>query len=179
MNTDSSVDFTDAATGERVTKYLFVMLVLISVVTVVGIVLIPFFALLYWLWYKPRYGDYHSMVLSDRFVNIRKGVVFRNEINVPLDRITDVTVSQGPVMRWAGVYGIKIESAGQTTPEGGANLIVDRDPRDFRQMVMDRAESVKSGQGAVNADARVEGGSSQTELLTEIRDILRRIEHQG
>ena len=179
MNSDPIIDFTEAAIGEGVTKYLFAFWALLCIATLTGVVVVPVFIPFYWLWYKPRYREFHSIELSERSVNIRKGVIFRNEIYVPLDRITDVTVSQGPLMRWAGVYGIKIESAGQTTPDGGANMVVDRDPRTFREAVLDRAEAVKSGEVSATQRESSDTEFPQEQLLTEIRDILKRIEERS
>ena len=99
---------------EKVKKYLFWTVMWVSAVTVVGILLIPIIAVIYWVWYAPRYRQFHTLELDGMNVKSKRGVVFRSETNVPLERITDVSVHQGPLMRSFGVYKVSVESAGQT-----------------------------------------------------------------
>ena len=52
--------------------------------------------------------------LDEVNVMSKRGVVFRSETNVPLERITYVSVHQGPLMRNFGVHKASIERAGRT-----------------------------------------------------------------
>ena len=152
----------------------------VSAVTVVGIPLLPIIAIIYWAWYAPRYRGFHTLELTETGVTSKRGVVFRSQTNVPLDRITDVAVHQGPLMRTFGVYKVTVESAGQTQLQGAANIIGVVDPYDFRDAVLENVEMIKQrsgGDGSTAANAQSAAGSNaQTELLTEIRDILVKIE---
>ena len=165
---------------DRVKQYLFWTAMWISAVTVVGIPLIPIIAIIYWVCYAPRYREFHTLELDGINVKSKRGVVFRSETNVPLERITDVSVHQGPLMRNFGVYKVSVESAGQTQVEGAATIIGVADPYDFRDAVLENVEMIKQrtgGDGSTAADAPAAASSNaQTELLTEIRDILKRID---
>lgn len=153
----------------------------VSVVTVVGILALPFIAIIYWAWYAPRYREFHTLELSDTGVQSKRGVVFRSQTNVPLDRITDVAVHQGPLMRYFGVYKVTVESAGQTQLQGAANIIGVVEPYAFRDAVLHNVELLKQrGTETVAQSAErpetSEGSDAQTALLTEIRDLLAKIE---
>ena len=165
----------------KANRYLFWTVMWITAVTVVGIPFMPFIAIFYWAWYAPRYRQYHTLDLTETGVESKRGVVFRSQTNVPLDRITDVSVHQGPLMRVFDVHKLTVESAGQTQEQGAVSIIGVVDPYDFRDAVLANAELLRQGatpESAVSAGATVArtGTDAQTELLAEIRDILARIE---
>ena len=170
-----------AEIDDKVKQYLFWTVMWISAVTVVGIPLLPIIAIIYWAWYAPRYLEFHTLELSDTGVQSKRGVIFRSQTNVPLDRITDVAVHQGPLMRTLDVYKVTIESAGQTQLQGAANIIGVIDPYAFRDAVLENVEMLRQ---RTNADMdRLKGDpkpetdvDAQTQLLTEIRDILAKLE---
>ena len=39
-----------------------------------------------------------SAALTDRSVNMRMGWVFKKQQNIPLDKLTDVSIHEGPVL---------------------------------------------------------------------------------
>ena len=90
---------------------MFVSLILL--VSVAGIVLIPFW-LLFSMWYYPEFLRRISARVTAQAIEIRKGVFFRKEATIPLNRITDVRLHDGPLMRHYGLRGIAIETAGQS-----------------------------------------------------------------
>ncbi len=169
-----------AEIDDKANKYLFWTVMWITAVTVVGIPFMPIIAIIYWVWYAPRYREFHTLELTETGITSKRGVVFRSQTNVPLDRITDVSVHQGPLMRNFGVYKVTIESAGQTQMQGAASIIGVVEPYPFRDAVLENVELLKN-QTAV-ASAPETGGiamtssDAQLQLLGEIRDILARIE---
>ncbi len=170
-----------AEIDDQVKKYLFWTVMWITVITVVGIPLLPFVAIIYWVWYAPRYTEFHTLELSETGVQSKRGVVFRSQTNVPLDRITDVAVHQGPLMRYFGVYKVTVESAGQTQLQGAANIIGVAEPYAFRDAVLHNVELVKQRSTETSTlpteGTQIGAGSyAQTQLLTEIRDLLAKIE---
>lgn len=40
------------------------------------------------------------------------GVFFLSRKAVPLDRVTDVVLAQGPLMKWCGIWNLKVQTAG-------------------------------------------------------------------
>ena len=148
-------------------------------ITVVGILLIPF----WWavsFWYGAEYLRRVSARLTTNAVEIRIGVFFRKESTIPLNRITDVRLHDGPVMRHYGLRGLKVETAGASGQDSSSegNLIGVIEAEDFRNAILEQRQRVidaESGRGVQVAPAASESSDA---VLVEIRDILARIETQ-
>ena len=154
-------------------------------ITVVGILLIPF-----WLpisyWYGAEYLRRVSARLTTNALEIRIGVFFRKESTIPLNRITDVRLHDGPVMRHYGLRGLKVETAGASGQDSGSegNLIGVIDAEEFRNAILTQRQQVidaESGRATpAAAPVAVATSESSDAVLVEIRDILARIEtHMG
>lgn len=116
--------------------------------------------------------------LTDRSLNIRKGFLFRTQKNVPLDKITDLAVSEGPVLRHLGLCSLRVETAG-----GGANNAMGQaylpgviDALAFRDAVLEQRDRVTSGTVKLGAPLEESAGEGQAEVLREIHASLGRIE---
>jgi len=88
-------------------------------------------------------------------------------------------------MRYFGLHGFKVETAGQSSPTGGSlvNIVGIVDTKGFRKAVLEQRDRVSSVPNAVSAIPASTGlGTSESqsqvtaELLTDIRDSLHRIE---
>ena len=129
----------------------------------------------------PEFFRRQTARLTTRAVEIRKGVFFRKESTIPLNRITDVRLHDDPLMRHYGMRGLKVETAGQSGQSSGSegDLVGVIDAVEFRDAILRQREAALGGE-ASPAPAQPPAGSTDTaELLTEIRDILTRIERQG
>ncbi|MBN2138107.1 MAG: PH domain-containing protein [Sedimentisphaerales bacterium] len=116
--------------------------------------------------------------LDDRYVVRASGVLWKKRRSIPLEKITNIDVRQGPVERAIG-YGkiwIFTPSTGAATPE--EKLIGVTDPHAMKQTIIDRCESARQhlpagpGQPASPAEP-----AETVALLTEIRDSLHNIEN--
>ena len=117
------------------------------VITVAGILLIPFW-LLASAWYGREYMRRLSARLTTQALEIRKGVFFRSESTIPLNRVTDLRMHDGPLMRHYNLRGVKVETAGQsgaTGSEGSLVGVIDAD--EFRDAVL-RQTTEGAGRGA-------------------------------
>lgn len=149
---------------------------LILLVTIVGIPLIPFW-LLFSLWYYPEYLRRISARLTSHTLEVQKGVFFRSEATIPLNRITDLRLHDGPVMRYYNLRGLKVETAGMSGDTGSeGDLVGVVDASEFRDAVLSQRQKVLGREEAAGSATASEGIS---ETLVEIRDILARIEEQG
>ena len=148
---------------------------LVLLITLAGVPLIPF-ALLFSRWYYPQYLDRLSARLTTQAVEIRKGVFFRKESTIPLNRITDVRLHDGPIMRRYGLRGLKVETAGQAGQNAGSegDLVGIIDAPAMRDAILRQRQIVLSGEEAPAPAASAPAGDAS--LLAEIRDILTRIE---
>ena len=121
--------------------------------------------------------------LTTNALEIKTGVFFRKESTIPLNRVTDLRLHDGPVMRHYGLRGLKVETAGSSGQNSGSegNLIGVIDAEDFRNAVLAQRQKVvdaESGRAATPAPAA--GEASGSAVLVEIRDILARMEaHMG
>jgi len=107
----------EAEFDPRVRTYWLLNGTIVFVASIVGIVLLP---LWYWLgWYfSSRYLRRLKCTLTERTLQVSKGVLNRVEKTIPLDKITDLGYFQGPVMRYLGIDGLTVETAGQSSSEG-------------------------------------------------------------
>ncbi len=143
--------------------------------TIVGIPLIPLW-LLYSLWYGPQHLARMSARLTTQALEIRKGVFSRTDATIPLNRITDLRLHDGPLMRHFKLRGLKVETAGQSGPNSGSegNLIATVvGAVGFRNAILLQRQKVVGAESTAGAPKAADGA---TELLAEIRDILARIE---
>ena len=169
----------DARFDRRVISYLRLLTTGFLFITLAGILLIPFW-LIFSLWYLPELYRRQSARLTARAVEIRKGVFFRKEATIPLNRITDVRLHDGPLMRFFGLRGLRVETAGQSGQNAGSegDLVGVVEAAELRDAILRQREMALGGEAA-SAPAQAAGSDETTELLAEIRDILTRIERQG
>jgi putative membrane protein len=180
----------EADFNPRVRTYWLLNGIIICVATVVGIAVLPI-----WLavghWITGRYLERMRLVLTRRTVEFSKGVLVRTEKTVPLDKITDVGMVEGPIMRILGIKAISFETAGQSSAGALVQLVGVENAADFREAILDQRDRLvesltgdRSPLPAPETGALPSGGSTATgagaddtrELLTEIRDALVRIE---
>ena len=145
-------------------------------ISVVGILLIPF----WWaasFWYGAEYLRRVSARLTTNALEIKIGVFFRKESTIPLNRITDLRLHDGPVMRHYGLRGLKVETAGMSGQDSGSegNLIGVIDADDFRNAVLAQRQRVIEAETG-QATAVAANSAPGNDTLVEIRDILARIE---
>ena len=158
----------------KLKTYWFLQVVLILVVTIAGIALIPIWLLGWGQWYVRRAHEALQCDLRERSLVVRRGIVFKVEKTIPLDKIQDLTVKEGPLLRALGLRSLRIETAGQGTPgEAEAALVGIVDPLEFRNRVMAQKDLMTGASTGPAPERDTPAGS--IELLTEIRDLLREI----
>jgi uncharacterized membrane protein YdbT with pleckstrin-like domain len=69
-------------------------------------------------------------------LRIDQGVVVRKFKSIPLDRVTDIQMTQGPLMRACGIWSLQVQTAGgaQQAPEG--TIWGACDPESVRDTIM-------------------------------------------
>lgn len=148
----------------------------IMLVSVVGIVLLPFWLLGIGQVWTRRLFESMEAELTERSLNYRKGLFFKVEKTIPLEQIQDLTIHEGPFLKALGICSLAVETAGQNTAGGGmARLTGIKDARDFRNAVLARRDVLKAGgssaHDSVSGAAAASGDLGKVvELLTEIRD---------
>ena len=168
-----------ASFDPRVVSYHTLAAMIGLAATVIGIPLIP----VAWFvarWYYTLYHKRLSCELTDRSLKVGRGLLFRVEKTIPLDKITDLAMHQGPLMRHMNLEGMRVETAGQSAGPGAAlvSLVGIVDPRGFRDAVIEQRDIATERTGDRTAPAPASLETDTREVLAEIRDILGRIERQ-
>lgn len=171
---------------------IFVILAVVLAVPTVGVSLIllavPAIVWAISKWYYSLYFQKLSCVLTARKLKIGKGLLFRTEKAIPLDKITDMQMNQGPLMRYLDLESMKVETAANAGSAGGAlvSLVGIKDSREFREAVLTQRDRVVGSQDledradaaapAPQDPAAIASPPETLAVLTEIRDTLARIE---
>lgn len=152
-------------------RYLLIYGILVLVATIVGIVLIPIWAVLAPIFIK-KYFDRLHCELTTRSLRFEKGFVFHVERTIPLDKIQDLTFKEGPLLKAFGLNVLKIETAGNTGQGmSDLTLIGIIDAAGFRNMVLHQRDNVTENRTSENTDQ-----PDTLAVLKEIRDSLKNIE---
>lgn len=92
------------------------------------------------LWGTRRYISNMSAQLTSNKLIVRRGILTRTENTVPLDKITDMALIQGPIMRLFGLHKLTVETAGQSGTGALISLIGIVDAPQFRTRVLEQKE---------------------------------------
>ena len=158
--------------SQKLRIYLFCYCAGVIAATVVGILVLPIWLVIGPFWIK-RYHAALRCEVTDRNVVIGKGLLFRRELTIPLDKIQDISIREGPLLSAFGLLQLRIETAGQSSSPGGksdADLIGLLDARALRDRILEQRDAL-----AVPDAAPLD---SDRQVLVDIRDALFRIEAQ-
>lgn len=173
MNEETQIK--TAEFSPKVRTYWLLSGALVLTFTVVGIPLLL-------LWFPlgrmltQRYLDRMSCVLTDKALKVGKGIWVRTEKTIPLDKITDMGLVQGPIMRHLDLHTLTVETAGQSGEGALVSLTGIVDARLFREAVLAQREALSSGGASMTSGPVTRTPSDSNEVLLEIRDALLRIE---
>lgn len=70
---------------------------------------------------------------------------------VPLDKITDLTFSQGLLQRWCGIEQIAVQTASSGANRAEMVILGLKDAKDFRRAVMEMKDAAKKGESSLQA----------------------------
>jgi hypothetical protein len=151
---------------------IFVLIGQISLGVLAGIVI---FVL---IWSRLYYASvvYH---LNDTEMTWKRGVWFRKTGIVPYNRITNVDIVQGPVMRIFGISNLKIETAGGNSGKNSAEIQLEgiADPEPLRAMIMDFVRGNVPSPAATGVDfGRRAAPADMQALLAEVAAIRKLLE---
>jgi len=161
-----------AAFSPKLKAYYFWSGVVTLTLTMVGILALPLWAVA-GSWWARRHYESLSMEVTDRAVIIGKGVFFKQELTIPLDKIQDISVREGPLLNALGLLGLRLETAGQrnmTTGKSEGDLVGLLEARHIRDVIIQRRDRLAS------SERPLPPSSDTNALLIEIRDSLQRLE---
>ena len=148
----------------KIIVYWWLMANLGLLVTVVGIIAMVVWIPFGWIVHKKQF-EHMSGALTDRSINMRMGWLFKKQQNIPLDKLTDVSIHEGPILNAFGVVSMQFETA------GAAPFILTgvKNSDQFRDLVLQQRDSL------VSAPQQSASSDDSNDVLVEIRDILQQI----
>ena len=148
----------------KIIVYWWIMANLGLLVTFVGIIAMVVWIPFGWIVHKKQY-EHMSGALTDRSINMRMGWLFKKQQNIPLDKLTDVSIHEGPILHAFGVVRMQFETA------GAAPFILTgvKNSDQFRDLVLQQRDSL------ISAPQQSAPSDDSNDVLVEIRDILQQI----
>ena len=148
-----------------------------SIFLILGIAALAVCVIFACIW-APLY--YKSVVyhLNETEMTWRRGVFFRKTGIVPYNRITNVDIVQGPVMRVFGIYHLKIETAGGGASKNSAEIQIEgvENPEPIRQLIMDFVRGQKPAAAATGTEYKpVSYAAPDMQALLEEVSAIRRL----
>ena len=118
-----------------------------------------------WIVHQKQY-EHMSGALTTRSLNMRMGWLFKKQQNIALDKLTDVSISEGPVLKALGVVKMQFETA------GAAPFILSgvKNADQFRDVVLQHRDSLMA-----TPSPQSNPTTESNEVLIEIRDLLKEI----
>jgi len=162
--------------SEKYVKYHVFQISFALGITIIGIPLLILIVPLVW-YIRTLELKHISMALMSKSLKVRRGVFNKVEKTIPLEKITDLAIYQGPIMRYFGLEGLTVETAGQSGEGSLVALVGIEDVRGFRDRALAQKELLagRASDGVVTGEAAVKADES---VLVEIRDSLLRIEEK-
>lgn len=176
MNQNETV-LREASFNPRVRTYIFLVVLFYLVVSLVGLVLVPFWLLGLGQWLSKKYFHTLECKLSDKHLRFSKGLIFHIEKTIPLENIQDLSFFGGPILRAFGLTLIRIETAG-----GGKNhfnvmsILGVNDAENYKLAILAQREKVVREKFAGPTGAASDEGLS-TRLLMDIKAELSEIKN--
>lgn len=139
---------------------------------IIAIVLV--IVVLYLIWVKLYY-DSMWYELHDDEMRWKRGVIFRSTGIVPYNRVTNIDIKQGPVMRVLGISTVSIQTAGYSgaaVPEIRIEAIEHAD--ELRELIRNLVRSCSAGgdgTGTGKHDPRGQAPSVHQQMLNELKAI--------
>jgi putative membrane protein len=161
--------------NEKVCTYWLLSGALVLLLTIAGIPL-----LLLWFpigkFFTKRYLDRMDCILTNKALKVKKGIFVRVEKTIPLGKITDMGMVQGPIMRHFGLHKLTVETAGQSGQGALVSLTGIEDAKSFRETVLNQREIDMAASPSIPEATMPSEPPEASSLLAEIRDALLRIE---
>lgn len=153
--------------------YWLITLLLVSTLSVVGIPLllisIPLFFII-----SSKILSAMSAIITERKLIVKRGVFNKEEKSIPLEKITDVAMVQGPLMRIFNLYRLSFETAGQSSNGALVSLLGIEDAANFRETILTQKDCIATGatlSESNNNKAVSEDKADMAALLSSVRRI--------
>ena len=163
-----------ASFDPKVQQYWMLMATFFSVLALVTIPLLPIVLAIVWLVGGRILAAMSAQLLTQKLV-VKRGIFFKEEKSIPLEKITDVGLSQGPIMRMFGLYRLSFETAGQSGHGALVSLLGVENASEFREAILEQKDNLTASTSAKSSNE--ESPQSQLELIRALTYSVKNIEN--
>tara|TARA_B100002049_G_scaffold147337_1_gene109512 strand:- start:54 stop:425 length:372 start_codon:yes stop_codon:yes gene_type:complete len=111
-----------------------------------------------------------SAIVTERKIVVKRGVFNKEEKSIPLEKITDVAMVQGPLMRVFNLYRLSFETAGQSAQGALVSLIGINDADTFRETILAQKDKLLTSTSVV-PEQNIDESSDMKELIESVKRI--------
>ncbi len=175
---EQNVILKKAVFNPKLKTYIFIVILFYLVVSVIGLVIVPFWLLGLGQWLSGKFFNTLKCELSEKNLYFSKGLIVHIEKTIPLENIQDLSFLGGPILRSFGLTFIKVETAGGGGASHSNMMSIPgiHDAEEFKNLILSQREMVmkkKSGGAAVNSNQENVLLSEIRNELVQIKEILR------
>jgi putative membrane protein len=109
---------------------------------IVGVVGALVYAFTFGPWLSRKQAEVLVYQLYDSYLFVHQGVFFIKRKTIPLDRITDIVLNQGPLLRYFGLWRLDIQTAGSGQQKAEACLYGLTDPEQARTTILAARDAI-------------------------------------
>ena len=122
-----------AVQRDRVARYIYWLHILLIILIGIwffglGLVVAIIYAFTFGVWLPQKQSQALQYWLDGATLRVDQGVFFLKRRAIPLDRVTDVMLVQGPLMRWCDIWALHIQTAGMSGQAGAEAILYGVDP---------------------------------------------------
>ena len=134
---------------EPVARYFYYSYILMIIVIGIcffgiGIVLAIIYAFTLGPWLSKKQAEALTYWLDGSTLRADSGVFFLKRKAIPLDRVTDIVMTQGPLMKWCGLWDLRIQTAGTGNAMPEASLYGLIQPEQVRDLLLKERDRIQS-----------------------------------
>jgi membrane protein YdbS with pleckstrin-like domain len=155
--------------------------VVVGIILAVSLLLPLVVAALIALYWIPKFHSSITYVLEDDKIVVTKGVWWKNQSFVPYNRITNISIYQGPISRHFALAKLAIQTAGFSGVSSGGGKIAEavivgiKNFEEIKDVIMDFVKGMKPE--AMGALAEVKPGADiNQQVLAELVRIRKALE---
>ncbi len=166
-----------ASFNPKLKTYIFLIVLFYFVVSVIGLVLVPFWLFGLGQWLSGKFYSTLKCELSEKNLYFSKGMILHIEKTIPLENIQDLSFIGGPILRSFGLTFIKVETAGGGGASHSNMMSIPgiENAEEFKNMILNQRELVikqKSQGQRVSSDDNTQLLRGIKEELEQIKDLL-------
>ena len=108
----------------------------------VGVIIAFVYALTFGHWLSRKQAEVLDYRLYDTNLFVHQGVFFIKRKNIPLDRVTDIVLTQGPLLRHFNLWRLDIQTAGSGQQKAEAYLYGLTEPEQMKEMILNARDVI-------------------------------------